>query len=119
MINIILMISGIFALLAFVISFLIPMYIVEGNSMIPTFNKGDILITKRLFNKTLQVSEVYVFKGKKYTDKQYVIKRLTVLDERGYCYFTGDNPDESFDSRHYGYVNPKEVIAKVIWKKES
>lgn len=99
-----------------------PLAKVSGRSMYPTYKDGDLLLTTTLFNRDkLEVGAVYVFKRLKDGEETLVVKRLTdnvKLPHEGLnnlCYFLGDNPEESYDSRHYGFVNAEDIIAKVLW----
>lgn len=89
--------------------------LVIGQSMYPTFTDGDVLITSRVFRKKrLKEGRVYVFKSK---TGVYAIKRLTKFDPKYLsCYFEGDNPEDSYDSRDYGYIHCDNVIARVEFR---
>ena len=95
-----------------------PLAIVEGNSMYPTYKEGSVLLATRLFNiENLKVGDVCIF----HRGDNIVIKRITDIyeeDDEYLLFFEGDNPVESYDSRHYGYVNEEMSIAKVLWKLE-
>ena len=97
-----------------------PIVCVRGRSMLPTFQDGSILITTRLFNiYKLKEGQVYVYNRLDEDNKKYlVVKRLTKKHAfiPGLCYFEGDNPTESYDSRQYGYVNAEDIKAKVLWQ---
>lgn len=93
-----------------------PLAIVEGNSMYPTYKDGSVLLATRLFNiEHLKVGDVCVYQR----GENLVIKRITRINPTGDSYsfyFEGDNPTDSYDSRHYGYVEEERIVAKVIGK---
>ena len=102
-----------------------PLAIVNGRSMLPTYKDGDVLLTTRLFNRNkLKIGQVYVYKRINEDDGQehLVVKRLTdvisypLLGLENQCYFEGDNPEESYDSRQYGFINAEQIVSKVIWQ---
>lgn len=102
-----------------------PLAKVNGRSMLPTYKDGDVLLTTRLFNRNkLKIGQVYVYKRVNEDDGQehLVVKRLTdvisypLLGLENQCYFEGDNPEESYDSRQYGFINAEQIIARVIWQ---
>ena len=93
--------------------------------MLPTYKDGDVLLTTRLFNRNkLKIGQVYVYKRVNEDDGQehLVVKRLTdvisypLLGLENQCYFEGDNPEESYDSRQYGFINAEQIVSKVIWQ---
>ena len=97
--------------------YLFPIVLVCGESMYPTYQNHTILLTTRLFSKYVP-GQVYVYD--RVDDDgvtKSVIKRLhdvTVQDNQAYLYFLGDNPEGSYDSRHYGYVHHSNVELKVV-----
>ena len=97
--------------------YLFPVVLVCGESMYPTYQSHTILLTTRLFSKYVP-GQVYVYD--RVDDDgvtKSVIKRLhdvTVQDNQAYLYFLGDNPEGSYDSRHYGYVHHSNVALKVV-----
>ena len=98
-----------------------PIARVCGNSMIPTFKDGDIILSTRFFHG-YKIGEVYIFSPPDTKDpKKLVIKRLTkimdtYLSPNEYLYFMGDNRADSNDSRNYGVVHSDKVVAKVLTK---
>lgn len=102
--------------------YLFPPIRICGTSMFPTFYDGDIYFGKRVFNKdTCEVGQVYVYTPPYSVAgvERYVVKRLDrvkMINGKTYYYFLGDNPRDSYDSRYYGYVSSKNVIAKIIIK---
>lgn len=97
-----------------------PLATVEGRSMYPTFKDGGVLLTTRLFNQDkLTIGDVYVYtRHDEYGQEYLVVKRLTAMHPSipYLAYFEGDNPEESYDSRQYGYINTENIVAKVIWQ---
>ena len=104
--------------LVYTTSIIVPIR-VEGCSMFPTLHPGDTGIAiKMLPFMELNDGDIYVFQKPNSGEK--VIKRLRdVLNIDGgeLCYFLGDNPPESFDSRSYGWVKRDRVLYKVIYVK--
>lgn len=101
------------------IIYFFPLAVIDGNSMFPTFRNKGIVLTTRFFNRDkLKIGEVYVYAREDGVEEVLVVKRLTrLINIPGLeCFFEGDNPTESYDSRHYGFINKENIIAKVICK---
>ena len=98
-------------------TFIFMFLTVSGRSMFPTLNDGDKLTSVRSYLCRLNIGDIIVAKPNAYgCDNRLVIKRIA--DIKGdYFYLLGDNPDESYDSRNYGWVSKKEIVAKVVTKK--
>lgn len=117
-------ITVILAVVCFVllIVYSFPLAVVEGDSMYPTFHEGDILLCRRLFIKrrrSYSPGEILVFEAPYEDEKYFVIKRVSFFVEQGntkYLYFLGDNPKHSYDSRMYGLVDCKVVVATVLFR---
>lgn len=103
-------IIAVLAVLA-VIALVFPLVHVIGFSMYPTLKNGQLCLGRRVFRKSkCKVGGVYVFRPPYNSDEKYVVKRLVEAKDGKY-YFLGDNPEDSFDSRYYGYVDCTNVIA--------
>lgn len=96
-----------------------PTVNVVGDSMHPTFTEGERVRGRRLlFKGKCKLNKVYIVHLKDVDgEPYYVIKRLKHISSKGY-WFLGDNSKVSYDSRNYGYVDPKKVIAVVMTKRK-
>lgn len=88
---------------------------VSGRSMFPTLTEGEKLTSVRSYLCKLNVGDIVVAKPYE-CDNRLVIKRIANI-EGDYYFLLGDNPDESYDSRNYGWVSKKEIVAKVVTRK--
>ena len=87
-------------------------YIVTGESMIPTLYQNNIVMGLKIHPITpLRKNRIYGYRLP-WNKKKWVIKRLTYFqgDE---CFFEGDNPNNSSDSRNYGLINRKYIKFEV------
>ena len=110
-------------LLIFVLLYFFPVIQICGYSMFPTLTDGEFYLGRRVFRKNLcKRGEIYVYKppysGR---EERYVIKRLheIYVDKYGktHYYFLGDNSDDSYDSRYYGYVPSHNIVAHIVKKR--
>lgn len=107
--------------------FTFPIVQVVGNSMHPTYRDGELMLSTKLFRvKSIRAGDVIVYRPP--TDEnRWVVKRVAQIVEykvqrpltrtakyRREFYCIGDNSDESYDSRDYGYV-PQENIVCIIF----
>lgn len=88
---------------------------VSGRSMYPTLVEGEKLTSVRSYLCKLQIGDIIVAKPYE-CDNRLVVKRIANINGNHY-YLLGDNPDESYDSRNYGWVSKKEIVAKVVIRK--
>lgn len=100
--------------------------VVRGDSMLPTLHDGDfVLIDKK--PKAYSMGDICVLIPPDDANK-IVIKRITKimgLDIHNgksitNFWFLGDNRNNSYDSRDYGWVNIENIEGRVIkqWKKK-
>lgn len=100
-----------------------PLVQICGDSMYPTLLNGEFFLGRRVLRKSkCRIGEIYVYKppydGR---EERYVIKRLADIQHDRFgnpmYYFLGDNSNDSYDSRYYGYVNSHNVVAHIVLKK--
>lgn len=84
---------------------------VQGNSMLPTFADGDEILIKE--NAEISPDDIVFSKHPKYNERK-IIKRISEIDEKGLLFLIGDNLEESTDSRHFGKINSKLLIGKIV-----
>lgn len=77
--------------------------------MLPSLVPGNIVLGVR-FGLKPRPGRLIVIKH----DGLEKIKRVSKSDN-GLYYVTGDNPDHSTDSRHFGWIPASAVQAVIIW----
>ncbi len=85
---------------------------VSGDSMLPTLKPGQLVFGFR--SQAAETGNVVVFRH----NGLEKIKRVAKVDDDK-VYLLGDNPDHSTDSRQFGWISKKEIMAKVIWPSAS
>ena len=115
--SIVLHILGNLVLVA-ILLYLFPVIQICGYSMFPTLIDKEFYFGRRIFRKDkCKVGKIYVYRPPYDSDEEkFVIKRLAEV-KNGKYYFLGDNPDDSYDSRYYGYVDSKNVVAQLLTRK--
>ncbi|MBI4036239.1 nickel-type superoxide dismutase maturation protease [Candidatus Daviesbacteria bacterium] len=81
----------------------------SGNSMLPTLKDGqDILVWCWFVNPKVGDIVVIKHKGKE------IVKRIENI-QNNTVFVTGDNKQESTDSRNFGAVSRLEIVGKVVY----
>jgi len=83
---------------------------VEGDSMAPTLRAGQLVVGRQ--TRELSPGDVVIVSH----NELEKIKRIE-KQQGDLIYLLGDNPTASTDSRTFGWVQAKTIIAKVIWPK--
>lgn len=87
-------------------------YKIEGHSMSPTFQDQQKILVNRLVYlfKKPQIGDIIAAK----IDGKIFIKRINRIKKEQY-FLSGDNPNDSFDSKKFGSILKKQIIGKVIY----
>lgn len=98
--------------------YVFPVVEVIGYSMFPTYKNGEIIFGTKLYRKSkLKVGDVIIYKCPT-EENRMVIKRIDVIDYdllgNLIFYCLGDNTDDSYDSRYYGFISSKSLVCKII-----
>lgn len=77
--------------------------------MHPHFADGRIVVASGWF-KRLQPRDVVIIKH----DGMEKIKRIEKVRDQE-IFVRGDNPEQSTDSRHFGWISENTIRGKVLW----
>lgn len=77
--------------------------------MSPTLRPGQLVVGRRRC-RDLNTGDIVIF----LRNGREIIKRVQEIKESK-MYVVGDNASRSTDSRHYGCIDVKAVVAKLIW----
>lgn len=83
---------------------------VQGDSMAPALHKGQLVIGRA--TRELRPGDVVIVSH----DGLEKIKRIE-KQQGDLIYLLGDNAAASTDSRSFGWVQAKHIVAKVVWPK--
>lgn len=81
---------------------------VQGHSMEPALKAGSFALVKK--SQNLKIGDVVLFQA----DDQQMLKRVSKIEDNLF-YLTGDNQNDSLDSRTFGWVAKNKIFGKVIW----
>jgi len=93
--------------------FFLSRFTISGHSMEPTLSQGQTVLASFipfLFSKP-KVDDIVAFrKGEK-----MFIKRISKINGEKY-FVSGDNKEDSMDSRRFGWILKKDIVGKVVYK---
>jgi nickel-type superoxide dismutase maturation protease len=84
---------------------------VVGGSMSPKLRPGQLLLATPLFRR-LRPGQVVIINH----EGRQKVKRIERI-ERDKVFVIGDNLNASTDSRHFGWLASRQIIARVVWPK--
>lgn len=79
--------------------------------MLPHFTPGDFALASRLYF-SLKAQDIIIAKHPKYGD---IVKRISKINHAGNVWLQGDNDEESISPEQIGWVENKNIRAKVIY----
>lgn len=85
--------------------------------MLPVLAAGDeVLVDPRAYRQQKpQIGDVVIAQRPDRSEIE-MVKRVTAVFSNGRYFLTGDNPDASTDSRHFGPVDANHILGKVTSK---
>lgn len=83
---------------------------VQGDSMLPALHDGQLVVGRQTHE--LRPGDVVIVSH----NGLEKIKRIE-RQQGDLIYLLGDNPSASTDSRDFGWVQAKAIVAKVVWPK--
>ncbi|MEO8573788.1 MAG: nickel-type superoxide dismutase maturation protease [Pyrinomonadaceae bacterium] len=89
---------------------------VAGNSMLPTLKNGDAVMISS--SVPIAAGDI-VLAQHPYKQSVKMIKRVAAIDDNGRYSLTGDNSDESTDSRTFGTVSIEYIHGKAVCRLRS
>ncbi|MGH7142061.1 MAG: S26 family signal peptidase [Candidatus Saccharimonadales bacterium] len=81
---------------------------IKGSSMLPSLQPGQIVIGWRFGQP--EVGDIIILRH----DGLEKIKRIDKI-EGNKLFVLGDNKNESTDSRQFGNIDYRQVVARIIW----
>ena len=83
--------------------------------MLPTLEPGkEVLINPRAYAQQPPQGQDLVVAEHPQRPGFRLIKRVAAVDGEGACDLRGDNPEESTDSRQFGWVKQDSILGQVI-----
>lgn len=112
---------------------LIRRVVVRGVSMLPQLAPGDRVLVRRTSVRRVRRGDIVVFSRPRDASRGWMIKRVVAVPgdpiprlavpllwrypgshvPAGRLVVLGDNPDESYDSRSFGYVHASSLLGVV------
>jgi len=78
--------------------------------MSPLLSDGDEVLFDPYINQTLNIGDILLF-NHPYKRNDKLVKRITKIKGDSLYFLEGDNSVNSSDSKTFGYVNEKSIIA--------
>ena len=88
-------------------------FVVADTSMRPTLSPGDRIVAVPYLRP--RIGDVIVFRHPQ-QQRTVAVKRVTATTAGGDLVVSGDNPNVSTDSRHFGPLSRRLVIGRVVYR---
>lgn len=86
-------------------------FIIEGDSMLPTLKQGDCVFINP--SAKPKVGDIVLFRHP-FKQSVNVVKRLAQITSDGRYFLVGDNALESTDSRSFGAISAKDILGVAV-----
>lgn len=95
----------------------ISRFIVEGNSMLPSYKSGEHLLINKIIYKIRSPKRGEVIVARHPKEKNILLlKRINDFVGPTSFVVISDNQDEGTDSRFFGAIKQKDIVGKVFFK---
>ena len=78
--------------------------------MAPLLSDGDEVLFDPYINQTLNIGDILLF-NHPYKKNNKLVKRITKIKGDSLYFLEGDNTVNSSDSKTFGYINKKSILA--------
>ncbi len=79
--------------------------------MEPAIKAGSFLLVIESV-QSIKIGDILLFLS---PNQEKLVKRVARIEDGKY-FMTGDNPNDSLDSRSFGLISQDKIIGKIIWK---
>ena len=85
-----------------------------GDSMSPTLHDGEVVTFEDSSNQELVIVDI-ILANHPFKKDNVIVKRISKINDSGDYFIKGDNPslNKTTDSRSFGYIKRKNIIAKL------
>ena len=100
----------------FIHKYLFEISFLEGDSMLPTFNKYSTLVFIDKFSPIFfrpKIDQIVIV-NKNGIEMCKRIKKIKTIEKNIFIWIEGDNKKNSFDSRNFGWIKKDFIIGNVI-----
>ena len=100
----------------FIHKYLFEISFLEGDSMLPTFNKNSTLVFIDKFSPIFfrpKIDQIVIV-NKNGIEMCKRIKKIKTIEKNIFIWIEGDNKKNSFDSRNFGWIKKDFIIGNVL-----
>jgi hypothetical protein len=107
---------------------LMSSHIAKGDSMAPTLKMGDVMLEvsiPKTCHNGYKKGEIVTFKSNEFEgnfckrikhleNEEVIFKDKTITIPKDHIWVEGDNPSNSYDSRHFGPIHIDSIFSRVL-----